>query len=620
MILNNFSKNIFETFNARSLSPQQVAKSFVPSEHFSSLSERNHSLIIGPRGSGKTTLLKMLQPQALDIWSHDKADYYRSKIDFIGIFIPADNAWSKQTDSLVENNINDLCKKKIKISIFTTHILYYLIKVIEYCAKDKCIDEMHINKQLSFSRQSEIEFVRGLENTWEIKTQLPSIKGLKIALTDRLNDYYKIVNQLSSKSEKKQEEWVLNTGYINMRFLNACEVAIERVHNFIDSEFRWSFLFDELEIVDKLIVNELFESLRGSSDTLLFKLSLSPFSNYIHSNFNDLNKLPNKSHDFKVIPLWYAYKRESYPFCESLVNNMLKEKGIKRKIEDIIETAFTPQNNIDGDDVVLDSKDTISHQYKRAFQSLYHKDKSFYKFLNINKIDPYNLDSVTGIDRAKFLRKVTQIVIFRDQFLKKEGKQLVFRSRVNPTIYSGIHNLFAIVEGNPRLIIGMLYPLIIDMHEKGEHMIYMNKQTAQLDAVSNTYKALLQTIPVPTYPNMKRKKGLLEIIDIIGNNFKNELYGDVFNPDIQLCFTVDDAIPSEFHESIGHALNVGAIIQKTRPQDAEILTSLNGKTFRLSYLLATEYHLPIFMPGKSKQLKNILFDKGVNINQTKLPL
>ena len=53
---------IFDAFNARYLSPVDVAATFVPSrESFKLLSEQNHSVLVGPRGSGKTTLLKMLK-------------------------------------------------------------------------------------------------------------------------------------------------------------------------------------------------------------------------------------------------------------------------------------------------------------------------------------------------------------------------------------------------------------------------------------------------------------------------------------------------------------------------------------------------------------------------------
>src|SRR3954470_15580022 len=92
--------SIFESFNARALEPDQVARTFVPSQHYRTLTKRSHSIIIGPRGSGKTTLLKMLQQPALEAWNHPHADEYRSIIDFTGVFIATDVSWGRQVQSL----------------------------------------------------------------------------------------------------------------------------------------------------------------------------------------------------------------------------------------------------------------------------------------------------------------------------------------------------------------------------------------------------------------------------------------------------------------------------------------------------------------------------------------
>lgn len=92
--------SVFETFNAKNLRPEQVARTFVPSSNFESLAMRRHSIVVGPRGSGKTTLLKMLQPEALDNWSHDEATRYRAAIDFTGVFVPTDRVWKEQIEAL----------------------------------------------------------------------------------------------------------------------------------------------------------------------------------------------------------------------------------------------------------------------------------------------------------------------------------------------------------------------------------------------------------------------------------------------------------------------------------------------------------------------------------------
>jgi hypothetical protein len=92
--------SVFESFNARALSPESVARTFIPSEKFAELAARCHSIVIGPRGSGKTSLLKMLQTTALETWNHEEAGEYRSRIDYTGVFIATDISWKEQLRSI----------------------------------------------------------------------------------------------------------------------------------------------------------------------------------------------------------------------------------------------------------------------------------------------------------------------------------------------------------------------------------------------------------------------------------------------------------------------------------------------------------------------------------------
>ena len=115
--------SFFDTFNARFLDAEQVAATFVPSLHFEQLSGHYHALLIGPRGSGKTTLLKMLQPRALSAWNHPQSRAYRARIDYTGVFIPADVSWGAQLESLGYGVLSAANHRTLSIAAFTTHVL-----------------------------------------------------------------------------------------------------------------------------------------------------------------------------------------------------------------------------------------------------------------------------------------------------------------------------------------------------------------------------------------------------------------------------------------------------------------------------------------------------------------
>src|ERR1700691_1490736 len=112
--------NVFESFNARNLAPEQVARRFIPPKHFDELVLRRHTLIVGPRGSGKTTLLKMLQLPALAAWQHHAASSFRRKIDFCGAFVAADVSWGAQLTALGAGRLSPDLTSALGLAAFTT--------------------------------------------------------------------------------------------------------------------------------------------------------------------------------------------------------------------------------------------------------------------------------------------------------------------------------------------------------------------------------------------------------------------------------------------------------------------------------------------------------------------
>jgi hypothetical protein len=70
-------------------------------------------------------------------------------------------------------------------------------------------------------------------------------------------------------------------------------------------------------------------------------------------------------------------------------------------------------------------------------------------------------------------------------------------------------------------------------------------------------------------------------------------------------FTVDSQTPDAILATLTQALNAGAIIYVPDDQGSVILTSLRGKKFRLSYLLAPLYGFPIRL-GRDIALSRIL--------------
>ncbi len=93
-----------EVFNARYMTFDQIAKSFIPTNDFKSkIICPNNNLLIGSRGCGKTTLLKMLHPLAISEWDKIHPEGLDGKrlidqVGFYGVYIPSDKQWKKQIE------------------------------------------------------------------------------------------------------------------------------------------------------------------------------------------------------------------------------------------------------------------------------------------------------------------------------------------------------------------------------------------------------------------------------------------------------------------------------------------------------------------------------------------
>ncbi|NTW87982.1 MAG: hypothetical protein HGB26_02395 [Desulfobulbaceae bacterium] len=580
----------FESFNARNLSPIQVAKSFIPPTQFEELIQRQHSIVIGPRGSGKTTLLKMLQPTALATWSHREAERIKSSIDFTAVFIATDVSWGAQLDAMGTNKIPKDIREKLGRAAFVTHVLISFIETVKNCA---ALDELRSGSlsrlSIDLNKNIEAQFVKLVSENWELSPALPSLQGLIFSLRNRLSDIAKFALKEADTEPEAIQEITRNTSYLHLSFIESLIFGIEVLGSLTDDEHRrWAFLFDELEIAPRQIRRILFRSLRSADQRLLFKLSISPYSEDIELLENSTSAM--SYHDYQKIELWYPRKESAVNFCNELFSSILKSSGVNDKsAADVFGySEFEPEDS----DAIGYSPDSKNG---RKFLSLYEKDDTFQIYINKHNIDIKNLHKLYDTRRASTIRKVTSIVTVREAY---KGK-----SRKNPDVYAGAKSIFAIVEGNPRWFIGLTTQLVRE-YTKQNVTVDRAIQAKSILSASNRFRAQLRTIPYKTN-TIIHPKGLLGLLDPIGSSFRRIIIDDEFEPEPPLSFIVDSSTSEDIIDALGKALNAGAIIYVPQPDDDPILTSLKGKRFRLSYMLAPHYKLPLLL-GSHISLRRII--------------
>ena len=296
------SHGFYESFNARTLRPEEVAQRFVPSDHFRRLFRVCHSVVVGPRGSGKTTLLKMLEQPAVETWSHPDADEYRRQVNYTGVFVATDVNWKSQIDSLSSVNFSATESRLFGSSAFTTHVLRSLVTSFRYRSNTKPAPFPHRRVTLDAERESRL--VRSVSESWKIKPPLPTLLSLRHALSARLNQIRELASREQLRHSKDRAARLSDDPYLHIWYLPAVTTAIELFNDLVDEpDAKWALLFDELELAPEWIREELMQSTRSVDDRLLFKLSISPYEE--HSSAHGL-LAPTQDNDYNAIPLWYA--------------------------------------------------------------------------------------------------------------------------------------------------------------------------------------------------------------------------------------------------------------------------------------------------------------------------
>lgn len=612
---------IFESFNARTLEPAQVASTFVPSRQFDDLAKRRHTLIVGPRGSGKTTLLKMLQPTALRAWKHEGADQYRTKIDFTGVFVPTDISWSVQLGSLGEGTLDESTRQLLSVATFTTHTLRSLVLAIESRVSRRSQVALEYG-EVFLTEQQEAIIANQIAASWKIFGVIPSFIALRWALSDRLQEIFALASKEALLGGTERKGRLAALPFLHLHFLTAAGRAIEFFEDTASiPNGRWAFLFDELELAPKWIQEELGNSLRSTDPRFLFKLALNPFTE------NDAllqiagdgkqgreRPLPSPDQDFDQIALWYVGKVKAFEFCSQLWYEMLSQRNLQLKQpEKVLGESYFRTNPGDWRDVYRRGS-----RVSQRFTDLALKDSTFSDYLKRKAIDPDHLEELTDNKRASDVRKIAPVVAVREFYRRPEVANTpngALRSRKTAVLYSGAESLFALTEGNPRWFIGIVERLLDELSSSHERKIPHTWQADQARSAAERFQAMLSTIPVPKPPGRSSPIGVLACTELVAEYLHEKVVRGPFKSDPPGTFVVDSEVPEDLLISLGRAINAGAIVYVPDGGSMIIpsLSAIRGKRFRVCYLLAPLYGLPLRL-GKIVALSTVLKVERKRVN------
>jgi energy-coupling factor transporter ATP-binding protein EcfA2 len=601
-----------EAFNAKTMTTRRIAESFVPSEKFRSLAGPWNSLLLGPRGSGKTTLLRMLQLSALREWEHAEAAEYREKIGYTGIFVPADIAWNEMIEGLKACSFSDEAGSALAQCVYCTHVLLATVDAMESRISDTVGAKAHDYRRAKIDQGELNAALSDICGFWKLLPTLLSFSGVRSSLQQRLIDTQDISRRLALMSDPSMEDLRERLPFIYLEVNTVAESALDRFDRAIgDPGAKWALLFDEFEIAPAEIQISVFRRLRSANKKLIYKVGLAPCTPHT-LNTLQTTAPTSEDNDFKRTLLWYTDKDSGLAFSEQLFRARLagsaQYKG-RSPTEVLGQTAYLSE---DGVKTVYGQ----GEEWGKVFQSLASKDSSFAQFLVSKGIDPNKLETSPDTDTGNTVRKIAPLVAFRDAYRREGGggnrgrKRLVFA-------YSGRDAVFAICEGNPRWLIGVIN-MMLGSAPPNASRITGSVQIEAILKAAEAFAAMLSTVATHQPIGLKTNQPIDRVLRQIGDYFFRRVVRDTYVEEPPLSFEVDMRVPEEMENALRIAFNHGAIVNiPSKEAPGNDFETLKGKRFRLAYLLAPTFKLPL-RATKQVALSSILSSEPNSVSSSML--
>lgn len=571
------TSSTYSAFNARWISPEEVARTFVPIPQLNSLVKFQNSLLMGPRGCGKTTLLKMLTRSAQEVWRVERVSKEPSlqafdTPEFEAIYVPSDVRWSYELRSLKSELSDDpvLAERVQRASIAITSV-----------TEATNVFEMLLRQCGQRLTDVPIQFL----HHFDLRNIVPTFSEIRLALLS----FGETITNAKVRRDTDLLRSVLDelpaafTGHALDTLGKACSVFEEYAPKEAIPN-KWAFCFDELEIAPEWLQVELLNAFRSYHQRALLKLTWSPVLP-VH-----LMSQEEQQHDYATIRMWHSHFSESRTFCRNFSTQIIRSRfGHDESPRSVFgPSLFTREERIGQDNDVYGRHSEVWE----AMVRLAERDPSFALFLKNEDLDPQDPVSEDVTKRDECLRKVKPIVLLREAYFKGVNRE--HRSRKSSVLYAGEETIYAMSEGNPRLLAGLLNELLDTVitrkrsDYKSSPMMPREVQFKVLNAASSRMQSFIRAYPTQT--GQKKKLHLAQMVERLGNYLFNQLVGGEFPGDPVGSFVVDSSIGPSLEDEIGRGLLIGAFVFVGK-SPSDVPSSIVGARIRLTHMLAPKYRL-----------------------------
>jgi hypothetical protein len=575
---------IYGDYNARSTPPARVAEKFVAPPQFWDIAAPGNTIIRGPRGSGKTTILKMLEGEALESWPDSQASRARELVTYSGIFVPADRSWSGQMAKIEERLDDEQLSDRLGEACFVLHSLRALARCAAVRVSLPAGKQGHNRVPMERAQQEKI--ATGVWRSWALPEPVGSFEGLRFALSDEISSIGRLVRSAERNVEAIEE--LRRHPALTLDVIEAAIPLIERFNFAAGQEDHvWSFLIDEIEFLPPGIHDVILGAMRGRDPRIVQKVSLAPYTRLSEELSKPLGGW--EGHDLRSVDLVFKEKKAGYEFSRKLV---------MRELADVQNAPGFPQlfggpgffERPSGEDGYGEGSENL-----QAIKDLVAKDSSFAEWLRNHDIDVTALSEASELERASTVRKAIPIILLRDAYLREgDDAHLRGRSRKSPPTYVGEHSSYAICENNPRLLKALLWKLI---RRDDEDRLTDGRRGDAIKEAAEEYRLHMRAIEVPG--SVSETLLPRQFVDAVGSHFAAGIYGEDFDPEPPLSFTVSAADlrrGDNLEQVLTQLTFYGALVQ---------IGERDERRFRLGYMLAPVYRLAL-RRGRSHALRSIL--------------
>ena len=590
--MGSYNKSL-EVENARNLTVEQLAQTFVPTRLFDQLLSTKHHVLLGARGQGKTAICRMLSFDGLCRLGREDSKI-REMLNqrlFIGIYLPTKLEWIQALE--VHNETPDISPDlmfRLKLNLSSC---IALLTTAESCIEYYFDDEAQ-------ALHAELDFCKKVSKVWRLEKICSTIRELVDMLRDIAFEWQVELNRIemfggaiqATSSTKIVESFSVFSTSIFQPLQEGIRVLSPYLQ--VTEKTAWLLCIDEAEWMSEDQQKTINSFMRVAPERLFIKMATMPFCHYTLQTNNAKTEV-KAGDDFEYINMdsggteaTHVSKDIKCSLGESIFADLLFARVIKTYYPETnaqdssLEEMFGRCEMLDND---------MSQDWSNGSTYMHLLEK----YCNEQLVSRAKSMLESGGADRRFMESVARKV--RGALLLRNNKEKI-RGNGKSELYSGAKMIVRCSDGNPRLFIRILNSLIklVDT----ERCVEAKKQESILVSLGENFLNQIKS-----YQNIGPT--LYAVARNIGNKFKDRFYSQQLGSDVVGSFEIDE--PAVDDDDAKHLLQVAIQYGVLKPNKLDIdkygaNSPLAGR-YHLSYVFSPYFRL-LPRKGNAVHMKTIL--------------